>query len=59
MSRPSHVALIGTCPRCGEAVEMVISKAEAKIIFKAFKRSITQAQLYSERQVEIRRRRRT
>jgi transcription initiation factor IIE alpha subunit len=31
------VALIGTCPRCGESVELVVSKKQLKAIMKGFK----------------------
>jgi hypothetical protein len=56
MKKPKSVALIGTCPHCGEAVEMIISKAEVKHIFKGFKLPIKQAQLYGEKKIEIRKR---
>lgn len=59
MSTPTHVTLVGTCPRCKEAVELVISKRQAKLVFKAFKMPIKQAQLYSERALELELRRRT
>jgi len=50
--RPSHVALIVTCPRCGESVEIVITKKQAKAIYKAFKLPIREAQLKGEKAIE-------
>jgi len=52
MNKPLYVALIGTCPHCKEPVELVISKRQAKLIFKAFKLPTRQAQLYSEKELE-------
>lgn len=37
MSKPKTVALIGTCPRCGESVQLVVSKKQIKAIMKGFK----------------------
>lgn len=34
-SKPKTVALIGTCPRCGESVELLVSKKQA--LMKGFK----------------------
>lgn len=48
MPRPSHVALVGTCPHCHESVELIVSKKQAKAIFKAFKLNIREAQLKGE-----------
>jgi len=49
---PTHVALIGTCPRCGESVELIVTKKQAKLIWKTFKLSIKEAQLYGEKGLE-------
>jgi len=37
MNRIKTVALIGTCPRCGESVEMYVSKRQLKALLKGFK----------------------
>ena len=39
MFPPKSVALKGTCPRCGEEVELVISKRQLKAVMKGFKAS--------------------
>ena len=53
MPNPDAVALIGTCPHCGESVEMIITKRQAKILFKYFKLQIQHAQLFGEKQLEV------
>ena len=40
--KPKSVALIGTCPRCGESVELIVSKKQIKAIMKGFKASSPQ-----------------
>lgn len=43
------VALIGTCPRCGESVEMIVSKRQIKALMKGFKAgSTSQAEIIAE-----------
>lgn len=37
MRKPKSVSLAGTCPKCGESVEMVISKKQIKALMKGFK----------------------
>ena len=37
MSKPKSVALIGTCPRCGETVELIVTKKQVKALMKGFK----------------------
>lgn len=50
MSKVKSVALIGTCPRCGESVEMVITKRQIKAIMKGFKTgSPSQAEITAEK----------
>jgi hypothetical protein len=51
--QPGYVALIGVCPHCHESVEMMISKKQAKLIFKSFKLNIKDAQLFSDRTLEL------
>jgi len=52
MSRPDHVKLIGVCPRCGESIELVMSKREIKMLYKGFKRPVLEAQLQVEKELE-------
>jgi len=33
------VALVGTCPRCKESVELIVSKKQLKALLKGFKES--------------------
>jgi len=35
--KPKSVALIGTCPRCGESVELIVTKKQVKALMKGFK----------------------
>jgi len=35
--KPKSVALKGTCPRCGEEVELVVTKKQVKALMKGFK----------------------
>jgi len=37
--KPKSVALIGTCPHCGESVEVIVTKKQLKTIMKGFKTS--------------------
>jgi len=53
MSKPAYVALVGVCPHCHESVEMMISKKQAKLIFKSFKLNIKDAQLFSDKALEL------
>lgn len=49
MSNPKTVSLIGTCPRCGESVELVVSKKQIKAIMKGFKTgSPSEAEIVAE-----------
>ena len=48
MPRPQSVALVGVCPRCGESIELLISKKQAKLIVRGFKMDIHQAQLQAD-----------
>jgi hypothetical protein len=52
MPSPTAVALVGVCPHCGESVEMVITKKQAKLLYKSFKLDIQQAQKVSEKTLE-------
>jgi hypothetical protein len=45
------IALVGTHEKCGEAVRIVITKQEAKIIYKAFKLPPQQRNLYVEKEM--------
>jgi predicted DCC family thiol-disulfide oxidoreductase YuxK len=49
---PAGVALIGTCPYCHEAVEMVITKKQAKLLYKSFKMNIHEAQRLTDKELE-------
>lgn len=53
MPNPKMVSLVGTCPKCGESIELVISKKHAKIIFKSFKVNIQQAQLSADKVLQL------
>jgi hypothetical protein len=53
MPQPKAAALIGVCPHCHESVEMVITKKQAKLLWKSFKQDIQQAQLTSNRALEL------
>lgn len=47
--KPKSVNLVGTCPHCGEAVELVLSKKQAKALMKGFKAgSPSEAELIAE-----------
>lgn len=48
-NKVKSVALVGTCPRCGESVEMIVSKRQIKAIMKGFKaHSTSQAEIIAE-----------
>lgn len=50
MSMSKSVALIGTCPHCGETVELVVTKKQIKAIMKGFKAgSLSQAEIVAEK----------
>jgi len=50
MSKPKGVALVGTCPRCGESVEVIVTKKQLKAIMKGFKASSpSEAEMLSEK----------
>jgi len=36
VNRPKAVALIGTRPRCGESVELIVTKKQVKALLKGF-----------------------
>lgn len=35
--KPKAVGLKGTCPRCGEEVEVIVTKKQVKALYKGFK----------------------
>ena len=37
MIRPDYAKIVTVCPNCNEAVEITITKKEAKIIYQGFK----------------------
>lgn len=50
MRRPKTVGLTGTCPHCGESVQIVVSKRQIKAIMKGFKAgSEAQAEMVAEK----------
>jgi hypothetical protein len=50
---PKAINLVGTCPHCGESVEMLITKKQAKIIWKGFKMEMNAAQLSSDKMLSL------
>ncbi len=48
---PTSIGLVVTCPKCGEPVEIIITKKEIKQIYKAFKYPISKAQLITEKRL--------
>ena len=54
--KPKAVGIIGTCPKCGEPVEFILTKKEVKALFKAFKLdSKSKAEIYVEKTILKRR----
>ena len=55
--KPKSVALIGTCPHCGESVELVVTKKYLKAIMKGFKAgSPVEANLLAEKLLRLEKR---
>lgn len=46
------VKVLGTCPHCNEAVEMVMTKKQVKMILKGFQMPIMRAQLMTEHEMQ-------
>ena len=46
--RPKAVKLVTTCPNCGEAVEIIITKKQLKAMWRDIKLPIGQANLRAE-----------
>jgi ssDNA-binding Zn-finger/Zn-ribbon topoisomerase 1 len=46
------VALVGVCKKCGEAVRIIITKQEAKLIYKSFKLPENKRNAWMEKQRE-------
>ena len=52
MPKVVAVSLVGTCQHCGEAIEIKVTKKQAKAIFKAFKASsVAEANLIIEKSI--------
>ena len=49
--KPKAVGIIGNCPRCGEAVEFILTKKEVKMLMKAFKMPKSKAEIYCEKTI--------
>ena len=47
--RPKAVKLVTTCPNCGEAVEIIITKKQLKALWKDIKLPIGQASVQAEK----------
>ncbi len=44
--------LVAVCPKCGESIEITVTKKQAKALLKAFKMPKTEGMKYFERPME-------
>lgn len=51
MSQTKYVKMVGRCPRCGESVDIVLSKKDVKMMLKRMKMPTHQANLEVEKEL--------